>query len=276
MAIVDTHMHVFVPGLPLAAVRRYVPDYAATVDDYRARMQAFGITQAVIVQPSFLGTDNSFMCAALREHRELFRGIAVVEPGIDDAALDALADDGVVGIRLNLDGLPIPDFEAEPWPGLLERLRVRGWQVEVHRDGRDLAELCVPLLDAGLDVVVDHFGRPAESAGSADAGFRYLLAGKSDGRLWVKLSGAYRNGWKLGDPRARQATDALLDSLGPQRLVWGSDWPHTRFESRASIETALAQIRECVRDAVQLDAILGATAIALFDFDRPRQEEATR
>jgi predicted TIM-barrel fold metal-dependent hydrolase len=78
MSLVDTHIHVFVRGLPLAPVRRYVPEYDATCEDYLRHAQPSGVTHAVIVQPSFLGTDNSYMCGVLRQHRHALRGIAVV------------------------------------------------------------------------------------------------------------------------------------------------------------------------------------------------------
>src|SRR5205823_111374 len=99
-----------------------------------------------------------------------------------------------VGIRLNLIGLPIPDLRSKPWEKLLQSLVQRGWQVEVQREARDLPRILDPLLQMGLKVVVDHFGRPDPKLGTADAGFQYLLGVASSRQVWVKLSGAYRNG----------------------------------------------------------------------------------
>ena len=187
MSLVDTHIHVFVRGLPLAPVRRYVPDYDATYEDYQEPMRASGVTHAVIVQPSY-------MCGVLRQHRQSLRGIAVVDPAISEAELAALAADGVVGLRLNLDGLPLPQFDQGPWPDLLAWLRAHHWQVEIHREARDLPELIEPLLAAGVNVVVDHFGRPDDDLGADDPGFQALLRFGASRRVWAQLSGAYRNG----------------------------------------------------------------------------------
>ncbi len=267
MALVDTHIHLFVRGLKLAPVRRYVPDYDAGVDDYVALMNQNGITHAVIVQPSFLGTDNSFMCDILRTHRGIFRGIAVVEPDVSLRELDALQRDGVVGIRLNLDSLPIPDFDQGPWPGLLASIVERDWQVEIHREGRDLPLLLGPLLDAGVKVVVDHFGRPDDDLGVDDPGFRYLLKQGATRNVWVKLSGAYRNGSdSRGFATAPKAASLLLEHLGADRLVWGSDWPHTRHESYINIPKMLEELEKWVPDAAARSLIQGKTALELFKF----------
>lgn len=99
---VDTHAHIFRRGLKLAEVRRYVPDYDATPDDYLRQLKLNGISHGVLVQPSFLGTDNSFLLEALQRQPECLRGIAVVQPNIARSALVDLDREGIVGIRLNL------------------------------------------------------------------------------------------------------------------------------------------------------------------------------
>lgn len=275
MALVDTHIHVFVRGLPLAPVRRYAPDYDAPIDAYVTRMRDHGISHAVIVQPSFLGTDNSFMCATLRTNRSQLRGIAVVDPGISDAELSALASDGVVGIRLNLDGLPIPQFDRGPWPALLAGVKRRGWQVEIHREGRDLPLLVDPLVDAGVNVVVDHFGRPDDNLGVDDPGFRYLLTQGRTRRVWVKLSAAYRNGsGGRGQATALRAAPMLIDHFGRDRLVWGSDWPHTGSESEVDIAAAKEGFERWIADPADREYIGGASALSLFGFTGVASEAA--
>jgi predicted TIM-barrel fold metal-dependent hydrolase len=267
MNVVDTHVHAFIRGLKLAPVRRYVPDYDATIEDYLARMDTHGISHAVLVQPSFLGTDNSFMCSALRAHRSRLRGIAVVEPEVSDAELNALQEDGVVGIRLNLDGLPIPQFDTGPWPRLLGAVRERNWQIEVHREGRDLPQLVDPLVEAGVNVVVDHFGRPDDDLGIDDPGFRNLLRHGASRRVWVKLSGAYRNGSDgRGFATAPKAAALLLAHFGPDRLVWGSDWPHTRHESYIDIARMRREFDSWIPAQADREIILGQSALELFQF----------
>ncbi len=263
--LVDTHIHFFRRGLPAVDRPRYLPDYDAEASHYLELCAAHGITRAVIVQPSFLGTDNSFMCSLLRSHRDMFRGVAVVKPDVPTEQLDQLASDGVVGIRLNLDSQPIPQFDQGRWPALLQQVRQRNWHVELHREAVDLPLLLGPLLDAGVRIVVDHFGRPDSAAGAGDPGFRHLLQSARTGQVWVKLSAAYRNG-PHGAANAARLAGELLQHFGPSHLVWGSDWPHTRHENSASMADLLAQLRDWVPDEKARACILGATPLALFGF----------
>ena len=267
MPIVDTHVHVFARDLPMADGRRYAPDYDADVDDFLRLGQSAGVTHAVLVQPSFFGYDCSFMVNTLRRHPGVLRGIAVVPTSIEPRQLAALRDDGVVGIRLNLDGLPLPDFELPEWKRLLAQLSELDMQVELHRDARDLHALIPPLVRAGLRVVVDHFGRPDAQGGRGDPGFQYLLSQAATGRVWVKLSAAYRNGWQdPAHPEAVRAACMLLANFGTDRLVWGSDWPHTRYEQGNTIAGSLAALETWVPGAEQRRAILGDSAMQLFGF----------
>lgn len=266
MNIVDTHVHVFTHDLPMVEGRRYTPAYDATLDTYRQRSSQAGITHAVLVQPSFLGCDNSHMVQALRQHPDTLRGIAVVPPDVSPQALDELKQAGVAGIRLNLDGLPLPAFQAPMWRTLLGELARLDLMVEVHRDARDLPDLVPPLVDAGLRVVVDHFGRPDDLLGERDPGFRHLLTQAATRHVWVKLAAGYRNSWTQDDPeQAVRVTQQLLAHFGSDRLVWGSDWPHTRHE-RQNIPATLAALETWVPDAAQRSAILGDTALRLFGF----------
>ena len=262
---VDTHAHVFRRGLKLADTRRYAPDYDAGVDDYLRQLDAHAITHGVLVQPSFLGTDNSFMLEAVRRHPARLRGIAVVSPDVAISELRELAASGVVGIRLNLVGLPLPDLQAEPWPALMRRVADQGWQVEVHREARDLAGVVRLLLEAGVDVVVDHFGRPDPALGVDDPGFRHLLSAAATRRLWVKLSGAYRNGADgRGEAIARAAIPLLRDAFGLERLLWGSDWPHTQFEGSITYAATISDIEAWLPDPAERRLVLDDAPTKLF------------
>lgn len=201
---VDTHAHVFVQGLALAATRRHSPEHDATTAQYLALLDAHGCSHGVLVQPSFLGSDNSFLVQALRAAPRRLRGVAVVEPGVSDAALAELAEAGVAGMRLNLIGLPTPDLAAPEWSSLLARINALDWHVEIHLPAGRLHEALPALLQAGCKLVVDHFGRPDPVLGLADPGFGYLLSQAGSGQVWVKLSAAYRN-WTPADARLRAA-----------------------------------------------------------------------
>lgn len=271
-AAVDTHAHVFRQGLALAGTRRHTPDYDATLADYLALLDAHGLSHGVLVQPSFLGTDNSHMVQALRAAPERLRGVAVVAPDITDAQLQALADAGVVGIRLNLIGLPAPALHAAPWQALLARVNSLGWHVEVHLQAARLHEVLPALLAAGCRVVVDHFGRPDPTLGVSDPGFAYLLQHADSGQVWVKLSAPYRN-WVGTECAAsgRQATQLLLQAYTAERLMWGSDWPHTEHRDVASYPAATQWLDAWIDDPTQRRSVLADTPLQLFQFqgDKP-------
>jgi predicted TIM-barrel fold metal-dependent hydrolase len=265
---VDTHAHIFKRGLKLADARRYAPDYDATVDGYLKMLDQNGLSHGVLIQPSFLGTDNSYLLEGLRAGRGRVRGIAVVPPSTSRGELVELKEAGVVGIRLNLVGLPIPAFDAEPWPEFLKNIAELNWQVEVHREARDLEGIIGPLLKAGVNVVVDHFGRPDGKLGVDDPGFRYLLTTGAQRRTWVKVSAPYRNGDEgAGEATASKAYPMLRDSLGADRHVWGSDWPHTHFEKAQTYEKNRAFLDTMVSDAGERQRILTTNPGLLFHLD---------
>lgn len=217
---VDSHAHVFLRSLPRIPSARHSPEYDATLESYVAHLSACGITHAVLVQPSFLGTDNHFFVDALARYPQRFRGIAVVNPCTAEDEFARLEATDVVGIRLNLVGLPIPDFTAPRWRALLARANALGWHVEVHRRAADLPAIIPALLDQSCRVVVDHFGRPAPHLGTLDPGFRFLLSIAGTGQVWVKLSAAYRNigsgdGTAFGTRGARAARRVCAE---PARL----------------------------------------------------------
>lgn len=266
--VVDSHVHVFHRHLPMTPNRRYAPDYDALLDDFKHFAKLAGVTHGVLVQPSFLGFDCSFMVDVLRGNRHTLRGIAVVPATIAPSELAALRDAGVVGIRLNLDGVPLPDFSDAVWRALLAQLNALDMQVELHREAGDLHRLIPPLVHAGVRVVVDHFGRPDARLGADDPGFQFLLSQAQTGQVWVKLSAGYRNGWvDSSHPEARRAAGLLMQHFGAGRLVWGSDWPHTRHEAGNDIVSTLAALQAWVPDAEQRKIILNDTATQLFGFD---------
>lgn len=279
---VDCHAHVFERGLPLTAQRRHAPDYDALTDDYLGLLDSRGISHGVLVQPSFLGTDNHFFLAAIARHPGRLRGVAVVDPSITAEALERLAAQGTVGIRLNLVGLEIPDFSSREWQALLGRVRSLDWHVEIHRDAHDLPALLAALLPSGCRLVVDHLGRPDPLLGTADAGFASLLQAADSGRVWVKLSGAYRTAQspragaaartralaEQDAAQARRTVSALLGAFGPERLVWGSDWPHTQHQDFIDFSGSRALLDDWVPDTAQRHRILVETPAELFGFHR--------
>jgi len=259
---VDTHAHVFHRGLPFVPERRYTPDYDATPEQYLAMLDANGLSNGVVIPISILGTNNDYTVETLAKSGGRLRGLAVIDPEKDLGKLDGLAAAGIVGIRLNLIGKQVPAFGQGAWREGVAACRKLGWQVEVYDDAERLPQSIAPLLDAGVKVVVDHFGKPSPKLSVADPGFKYLLDLAGTRQVWVKLSAPYRS----SDEIAAAAAPLLLKSFGPERLMWGSDWPHTGFEGKVQYAKLLAQLNIWVPDAAERKIVLADTPAKLFGF----------
>ena len=261
---IDSHAHVFHRGLTLAAERRYTPGYDAPLRDYLEKLDCDGLSHGVLVQPSFLGTDNSYLLECLRRAPQRLRGVAVIDPASPHSDLPGLAEAGVVGIRLNLIGRAIPDFGGRDWRALLEMVGRFGWHVEVQRDASGLVAVLPRLLDVGVQVVVDHFGLPDPVAGACDLGFQRLLEFGRSQQVWVKLSAPYR--WAAtGSAWPTHLYPRLRGAFGLGRLMWGSDWPHTQFEAKHEFEHGYQSLTDLVGNGAEVAAVLASPRI-LFGF----------
>jgi predicted TIM-barrel fold metal-dependent hydrolase len=236
---VDCHIHVTPPGAPLAPGHGYVPA-PCTLADYRAVMAALGIARAVLVQPSIYGTDNSAMLAALAAAGPGFRGVAVLPPGVSPAEIAALDRGGVRGVRLNVawpGGLSLEDA-----PGLAATIAPFGWHLQFLAPGSRLEALSRLLPALPVPCVVDHLGFVEPRLGVCQPGFRRLLALLETGHCWVKLSAPYRvsgAGFPFDDLAPYVAA---LVAANPDRLVWGSDWPHVDWPAAMPDDAALADL----------------------------------
>jgi predicted TIM-barrel fold metal-dependent hydrolase len=188
--------------------------------------------RVVLVQPSIYGTDNSRMLDAMATLGKMARGVAVVADDIGKAELERLHAAGVRGLRLNVEAVERGDFEELTRRMIHLAGRMVGWHLELHV-GPHLLEALVPVVERlPVDVVFDHMAKiPADEAPDHPglAAVQHMLRG---GHCWVKLSGAYRvsrKGERYED--VAQLARALLGA-NPERMVWGSDWPHTPPHSR--------------------------------------------
>ncbi|KPX87953.1 2-Pyrone-4,6-dicarboxylate lactonase [Pseudomonas meliae] len=265
---INAHAHVFSKDLSLTSGRRYSPDYDATVQAYLAHLHEHGLSHGVLVQPSFLGTDNRFLFDALAQAPDRLRGVAVVDTDISRGALQRMAGLGIVGIRLNLIGRALPDFTAPEWKSLFKNVWTLGWHVELHREVADLPGLIRQLLPFGCKIVIDHFGRPDARLGIDDPAFQALLELGLSGQLWMKVSAIYRLGGTAEQNAAfaHAALPLLLQSFGPRRLVWGSDWPHTQHEQEVSYASVVEQFRALECPEPLKNMLLVEAPQALFDF----------
>lgn len=266
---IDSHAHVFSRELNLAAARRYTPGYDATLAQYLKHLQTHGLSHGVLVQPSFLGTDNSYLLAALKQAPEQLRGVVVLERDVSRVMLSDMAQLGVVGVRLNLMGKALPDFRDAAWKDFFGHIAELDWHVELHRQVEDLPKLIRQLMPFGIKLVIDHFGRPDARLSVDQPGFPEMLELGLSGQVWMKVSGIYRLGGtdQQNLEFARTALPLLEKSFGLRRLVWGSDWPHTQHEESIGFNTVVEQLQALDCSAQLMRSLLVDAPKALLRFD---------
>lgn len=233
----DCHTHVFLDesAFPWSATRRYTPPPAPT-DALVALHDSLGIERVVIVQPSVYGGDNAATLHALRALGPArARGVVVIDDDASDAVLDAMAAAGVRGVRVNLE------IDAEQDPGkasrwlrrIADRVAPLGWHVQVFAN-LPLLGACHALLAAlPVPLVFDHYAGAQARLGLQQPGLAEVLKLVADGKAYVKLSAPYR----CTDPQALETMaplTRLLMQCNPERMLWGSDWPHPQPGVRAT------------------------------------------
>jgi len=224
----DCHIHVYDPRYPLQRPdARAVSD--AGVEQYRLLQQRLGTANVVVVQPAAHGTDNRVTMDAVTALGGVRHacGIAVVTADVADGELRALDAGGIRGLRFTQHdprtAVTTPDM-IEP---LANRIHAFGWHAQIHMRGDQLVEHAGLIERLPCIRVIDHMGRMPLPAGTKHPAFTLLAKWLEQGRTWVKLSGAYLN-TQEGPPRYSDATAIAqaLVAIAPDRMVWGSDWPH--------------------------------------------------
>jgi 2-pyrone-4,6-dicarboxylate lactonase len=268
----DCHAHICGPS----GVYTYIPQriYSppdALLPEYRHLLDKLGCRRAVLVQPSFYGTDNSAMLAAMKAGGPAFRGVAVIGDDATASELEAMHAAGVRGARLNIvdvrEGkgqLPIERIAR-----LADRIRPFGWHIEFLMHVDEFPEIDTTLGRLPVDVVFGHLGYVKTEKGITAPGFQSLLRLLRSGRAWVKLTGPYRISSQTlphGDTNA--FAHALLDAA-PERIVWGTDWPHvaTKWTIPMPNDGALADLLlDWVPNAAQRARVLTENPETLYGF----------
>jgi predicted TIM-barrel fold metal-dependent hydrolase len=272
--VVDCHVHVFDPvRFPYRPDTFYAPSgqELGTPARLGGVLDAHGVEHALLVGPnSGYGEDNRCPLDAVAAGAGRYRGMAAVPIGTAAAELAALAAAGVVGITVNA-ALLGTDFYADAGR-MLADLAELDLIADVQVTGGQLLVLSPLLERSGVRVVVDHCGRPDPAAGLDAPGFRELLRWGRSGRAVVKLSGCAkvsRESYPHTDvlPYVR----ALVDDFGPDRCVWGSDWPFLRMPERIDYGPLLALLAEQVPDDGARRRILWDTPCREFGFPGPDQ-----
>ena len=231
---VDAHCHVFGPGdqFPFAESRKYTPCNASKQQLWELR-DFLGVSRNVIVQATCHGNDNRALVDALRSADGRARGIASVSVDILDRELEALHSAGVRGVRFNfvrrlVDTLPFKDLTR-----IAERIKEFGWHIVIYFESQELFELYPFFESLPTTIVVDHMGRPDISKGVEDPQFELFLSLLRDNENFFskvscpeRLSIAGPPDYQDVVPFAKRVIEEF-----PERVLWGTDWPHPNMKN---------------------------------------------
>jgi len=222
---IDCHFHTYDKRFAAMAGATLLPEDASP-DDYRALQRRIGTSRGVIIQPSTYGTDNRLQIASRQAlGPENFRVVAVVAEDVADAELRQLNEQGVRGVRFNL-GFP-GVLTVASLKVLAPRLAELDWTCQINMRPKQIEDNADLLMSLPGKLVFDHLAQVPQPGGLESAPYKIIRGLLDRGKTWVKLSGAYVSS-KSGPPDYADAgaVAAAYVKAAPERMVWGSDWPH--------------------------------------------------
>jgi 2-pyrone-4,6-dicarboxylate lactonase len=256
---VDAHCHVFGPGdrFPYAPERKYTPCDAPAAKLFELR-DFLGFERNVIVQATCHGADNRALVDALRQGAGRARGIATVRADVTDAELAALDAAGVRGVRFNFVRRLVDTTPREVLAGIAARIAPLGWHVVIYFEAAELPELYDFLTSLPTVVVVDHMGRPDVSRPVDGAEFGlFVRLMQEHANVWSKVSCPERlsrsgpPGYDDVVPFARRLVERF-----PERVLWGTDWPHPNLKSDMPDDGQLVDFIPRIAPTVELQRAL--------------------
>ena len=233
---VDAHCHVFGPEaeFPFAPERKYTPCDASKAQLFALR-DFLGFSRNVIVQATCHGNDNRAMVDAVRAGGDKARGIASVGPDITMAALREMDAAGVRGVRFNFLKRLVDATPRETFLSISRKIAELGWHIVVYFEAEELDSLLPFLAQLPTTIVVDHMGRPDVAKGVDSPDFaRFIALMEKNPRVWSKVTCPER--LSVSGPPAYDDVvpfAARLVSLFPDRVLWGTDWPHPNMTTHA-------------------------------------------
>ena len=263
-------MHICGPASRYA----YLPERIYTppdtlLDDYLHVANTLGLERVVFVQPSVYGYDNDAMLEAMQLCPLENRGVAVLDQTTTDAALADMNNAGVRGIRFNLVDVAsaTKQLPLERIKKLANRIKQFGWHIELLIHVDDYPDLDQILGDLPVNVVVGHLGYFRPDCRVSDKGFQTLLRLMQSGRFWAKLTGPYRvSHEELPYPSVNMFAQRLVQEA-PERVLWGSDWPHVMVNTTMPNDGDLLDLLfDWVPDSAARSRILINNAAELYGF----------
>jgi predicted TIM-barrel fold metal-dependent hydrolase len=224
----DCHVHTFDPQhFPYAASRPYTPE-PVSVEELRSLHRSLRMSRVIVVQTTVYATDNAGALDAMKQLGARARGVAVIDDKTPESALDEMDRAGIRGIRLNLEtaGQTDPEIGRQRFQAAVERIKNRKWHIQIYARLSVIEGIKDQVAAAPMPVVFDHFAGAQAAPGLEQSGFAALLGMLKSGKAYVKISAPYRSSTLAPDyPDVAPIAKALV-AANPQRILWGSDWPH--------------------------------------------------
>ena len=263
----DTHIHLFGP----AAKYPFAPDSPYTSRDALpetlfALQDKLGLSTAVVVSPGGYGRNTAMLADVLAKHPRRLRGIALMRDDTPPAEYARLTKLGVRGLRMMSAkrGAHVPHLNRE----VAARAHEHGWHVQFYPHGTDIVEYADKLLALKNPIVLDHFASIPAAGGAEQPAMKAVLRMLDSGRVWLKLSGPMRCTNENLPYRSMTPLARALVAHAPERMVWGSDWPHVNLDGREMPNDGglLDVLAEWVPDAAVRNRILAQNANKLYGF----------
>jgi predicted TIM-barrel fold metal-dependent hydrolase len=232
-------------------------------------LDTLGVERGVLVQPSIYATDNRALLDALKQDPQRLRGVAVVPFDVDRREVEALDALGVRGVRCNIvdlkEGKGVLPLEA--LRRLAQTIRPFGWHVEFLMHVDEFPDLDRQLADFPVETVFGHLGYVPASKSVEERGFQALLRLMRDGKAWVKLTAPYRLTMSAMPYRDVDPFAQALVEAAPERLLWGTDWPHVFIKTAMPEDAALLELfKRWVPDERMQQRILVENPAKLYSF----------
>jgi predicted TIM-barrel fold metal-dependent hydrolase len=277
-----THIHGDPEKFPFFAGRVYTPE-TALPEEMAALHKSLHMQRVVIVTPSVYGTDNAATLYGMKARGKDARGVAVIDEKTPESELDAMNSAGIRGIRLNLatGGISDPAVAGQRLQTGIDRVKGRNWHVQVYTQLKMISALKSQFAASPIPIVFDHFAGAQAELGTAQPGFGDVLDLVKNGKVYVKISGAYRASKAAPDYADVIPFAKALIAANADRIVWGTDWPHpdsvTPAGKKPTDVTPLLQIEDgwllnqlpvWAPDAAIREKILVTNPARLYGFDR--------
>jgi len=256
----DTHFHALGPQLrfPYGAKRKYTPPDAPVEQCLRLH-EALGFARGWVVHANTHGFDNAVDLDAVARSDGRYVAVVRLDASASPASCAELHARGARGVRFAFNPQHGGSLDLTVFNHVVRCIAPLGWFVELHFDGADIARLQEWLEAIPVQVVIDHLGRVDPAGGVAQEPFQILLALLAREIARESVQAADQDAGLVQQKVGGVAIVGLLVSARPDRLLWGTDWPHTGYFDAARVpeDTALVDaLATFVPEAPEREAIL--------------------